>query len=211
MGNDLKLILVAAAIFPRAQRTLACALLAAATVCAQEAHYSQDGAFWVRTLTYQAPAHTHLVVSARAKIVLRGATPDQGAKVVYKLLQRVRARDEAEARRLMPGAGFGAADLGDFTRLVMTPLGPGVTSELQLFVPRQVAVARLDSQGGDIEAYDFGGSVDAATMFGQIRCDRIGGDVGAVLRAAYVKNCRFHLTLNVQKTANSDFLLCGAN
>jgi hypothetical protein len=156
---DWKLILVAA--------------VAAVAACAQEAQYTQDGAYWVRTRTLEAPAHTHLVVSAHAKIVLRGSSD---SRLTYKLVQRVRARDEAEARRLMPGAAAGLGDTGDITRLVITPLGDGISSELQLFVPRQTAMARLESQGGDIEAYDFEGNIDAGTMFGQIRCDRIGGN-----------------------------------
>jgi len=162
MGNaDWKLILVAA--------------VAAVVACAQEAHYTQDGPYWVRTLTLEAPAHTHLVVSARAKIVLRGGSDP---RVIYKLVQRVRARDEAEARHLMPGAVGGFDFPGDVTRLIVNPFGAGVSSELELYVPRQTAVASLESQGGDIEAYDFDGSIDAGTMFGQIRCDRIGGNVG---------------------------------
>lgn len=166
MGNDSKLILVA--------------MMAAAAAGAQpqynEPQYTQDGPYWVRTLTLQAPAHTHLIVSARAKIVLRGGTDPH---VIGKLMQRVRARDEAEARRLMPDAMGETTVSGDVTRLMVTPLGPGVTSELQVFVPSRTAMARLESQGGDIEAYDFDGSVDAGTMFGKIKCDRIAGNFSA--------------------------------
>jgi DUF4097 and DUF4098 domain-containing protein YvlB len=160
MGNaDWKLILVAA--------------VAATAACAQEARYAQEGPFWVRTLTVEAPVHTRLIASARAKIVLRASND---SRLVYKLVQRVRARDETEARRLMPDA-MGMTDFpGDATRLSVTPFGSAVASELELLVPRQVMTARLESLGGDIEAYDFDGSVDAATMFGQIRCDRIGGN-----------------------------------
>src|SRR5579872_3552991 len=97
--SDWKLILVAAA--------------AAGAACA-EASYTQDGADWLRTVTREAPAHTQLMVSARAKIVLRGATD---SKIVYKLVQRVRARSEVQARKLMPDA-FGIVDYpGDVTRM----------------------------------------------------------------------------------------------
>ena len=166
-----KLILVAAAV--------------AAVACAQESNYTQsnytqDGAYWVRTFTLDAPAHTGLSVSARAKIVLRGVPPTDGAqRIVYKLVQRVRARTEAEARRKMGEAVAvaGMAVTGDVTRVTVTPLAYGISSQVELYVPRRTSVAYLESQGGDIEAYDFDGSVNAETMFGQIRCDRIGGDV----------------------------------
>ena len=160
MGTDGKLILVAAA--------------AAIAAYAQEARYTQEGPYWVRTITAEAPAHTHLLVSARAKIVLRGGP---GPGVVYKLVQRVRAHNEAEVDRLLGDAQGEIRVLGDLTRLIVTPLGTGVNSVLELSVPRQTALARLESQGGDIEAYDFDGSIDAGTMFGLIRCDRIGGNV----------------------------------
>jgi hypothetical protein len=163
MGNtDWKLILVAA--------------VAAVAACAQESQYTQDGAYWVRTLTLEAPAHTRLIVSARAKIVLRGGSD---SRVVYKVVQRVRAHTEAQARRQMPDARGSFDFPGDVTRLVVVPLGAAVASQVELYVPRQTTAVSLESQGGDIEAYDFDGSIDAATMFGQILCDRIGGSVGA--------------------------------
>jgi hypothetical protein len=154
------------------------AVVAAVAACAQEAQYTQDGAYWVRTVTREAPAHTRLIVSARAKIVLRGGSD---SRVVYKVVQRVRARTEAQARRQMPNAMGGFFDFPgiDVTRLVVVPLGATIASQLEIYVPRQTTVVSLESQGGDIEAYDFDGSIDAATMYGQIRCDRISGSVGA--------------------------------
>src|SRR5450755_2448824 len=96
MGNKkFILILVAAA--------------AAKAVCAQglipeDARYTQEGDHWVRTISGVAPAHAQLIVSARAKIVLRGGS--SGDRITYKLIQKVRARDEAQARQWM-GAAMG--------------------------------------------------------------------------------------------------------
>ncbi len=141
-----------------------------------EARYTQDGDSWVRTISGEAPAHTHLAVSARAKIVLRGGPGD---RITFKLVQKIRARSEAEARRFMGAAMGETHEMGNLTRMIVTPLGTGVISELDLSVPHQVSAAHLETQGGDIEAYDFEGSVDAGTLFGQILADRIGGSFAA--------------------------------
>jgi hypothetical protein len=166
MGNtESKIILVAAA-----------AAVAAWSQEAQhaEAQFTQAGGYWVRTITGAADAYPVLRVSARANIVLRGGSGD---KVVYKLVQRVRAAGQKQADRLI-GEAVGVADTsGGMTRLTVTPLGSRVSSKLELFVPRRTAIAYLESQGGDIEAYDYHGSVDAGTMYGQIHFDRIGGNV----------------------------------
>jgi len=128
----------------------------------------------VRTTTgsISGPLPSRVQVAARAHMVLRGGTGDQ---VVYRITQHVRAPNPASARVLMgtPVTSRAAADL---VRLSITSAA-AVMTDLEITVPLQVSTAMLESQFGDLEAYDFGGSVQATTQGGSIRIDRVRGDV----------------------------------
>ena len=169
---------------PRASasgQTLVVALmLAALRVWAQEPEVTREGAYWVHREAKTVPVapHGNLQVLARGQIVVRGGSGDQ---IAYKLTQRVKARTEAEAKQLFGSGQIVARALGPVTRIdVHQTSSPFVKNELELSVPRHLALATLESElGGGIEAYDLDGSVNARTPAGEIHADRIGGSVSA--------------------------------
>src|SRR5882724_9502076 len=71
----------------------------AASLLAQDGQLGRSGDYYVRTHEGNAGAFTQprLQVITRGHVVLRGAT---GNQVTYKLTERVKARSEADARRL---------------------------------------------------------------------------------------------------------------
>jgi hypothetical protein len=148
-------------------------------VAAQEVPVTREGAYWVRTRggTIHGPLPPRLQVAARARIVLRGSA---GSELSYTLRQRVRASSPEEARALM-GAAVLSRVSADTARLSVAS-SPRVTAELEVLAPPSVRVASLEAPFGDLEAYDFNGSVQAITQGGSIRMDRVRGD--AVVRTA---------------------------
>src|SRR5258708_2868251 len=145
-----------------------------ALAVAQDAPLTREGNYWVRSTngSISGPLPPRLQVAARAHIVLRGGVSDQ---VVYRITQRVRTVNQLHARELMgnPIADHLAAGL---VRLSVTS-APTVITEMEIAVPRQISAALLESQYGNLEAYDFGGSVQAVTQGGFIRMDRVRGDI----------------------------------
>ena len=142
----------------------------------QDAPVARDGSYWIRASsgTISGPLAPRLQVSARAHITVRGTSGDQ---VTYRLSQRVRALTAADARTLM-GAASVSRVAPDMARLSVLS-SPLVTAELEIGLPRNIANALLESQFGDLEAYDFAGSVQAITQGGSIHADRIRGDLSA--------------------------------
>ncbi|MGD1090957.1 MAG: hypothetical protein ABSB35_03080 [Bryobacteraceae bacterium] len=169
--------MVKASRLPQLAAALLVSALLVATAMAQSTRLEQDGLYWVRTVNtpVAVPQTARLRIATRGHVVLRGATGDQ---VTYILTQRVRARSEAEALRLLGSWEALAQRRPDGITLVVLPKATGnVISELQVFIPRSVNLAILDTQTGDIEAYDLEGSLQASTPAGMIRCDRIHGAV----------------------------------
>jgi len=158
-------------------RLFCAVLISAACLFAQD--LAREGDYWVRTLPGSAligPQTRVFEVSARATVVVRGSSDGQAT---YRLVERVKARTELDARRrfgsvvtqvLAPG--------GTVTRLVVsTTAQESVAARLEISVPRQLRVVNVETQGGDIEGYDLDGSLQAATREGLIRCDRVRGSV----------------------------------
>jgi hypothetical protein len=153
--------------------------LTASLLCAQdESKLTREGPYYVHTLSApvigRVPAQLQIVT--RGNVVLRGSKNDQ---VVYKWVQRVKARSEKEAYPLL-GLGSVTAttppQISMITLTVITSAGEQVSNDLEVSVPRQVAVAIVHSLGGSVEAYDLDGSLQAIAALG-IRCDRIHGNV----------------------------------
>ncbi len=153
--------------------------VAASLFCAQDSsQLTREGPYYVRTmsgpLTGRVPAQLQVVM--RGNIVLRGSTGDQ---ILYKLVQRVKARSEAEAKHLVGLVGMSKATpplISMMTFTVIPSAGEQVSNDLEVSVPRQVVQTVVMTQGGSVEAYDLDGSVQAIAALG-IRCDRIHGNV----------------------------------
>ncbi len=146
---------------------------------------SPDGS-WVRTQDgggEAAPA-ARLQISSQVRVVLRG-TP--GNRITFSLSQRTRARTAEEAARRLTGSASITAVPG-LTLIAAQGLPPYAYATLELHVPRQVRTASLEIlKGGDIEIYDFSGSIQARTAAGDIQGDNIGGSIDANTGGGHIR------------------------
>ena len=153
--------------------------LAAGLLCAQDANQlTREGPYYVRTMTApvvgRAPAQLQVVT--RGNVLLRAFKGDQ---VVYKWVQRVKARSEVEAHRLLGSSSVTATTppiISMMTLTAITTAGEQVSNDLEVSVPRLVAISIVRTLGGNVEAYDLDGSLHVVESLG-IRCDRIHGNV----------------------------------
>jgi DUF4097 and DUF4098 domain-containing protein YvlB len=152
--------------------------LVAASLFAQDTTLTQEGGSWVRTIS-GVPAissRAGLVVSSFGRVVVTGTSDNRAS---FRIVQRVRAGSEREARQLLGDEGVLTIQvLGPFTQVVVNPRSaPNVSTELQLMVPRQLPIVRIGTRGGAIEAFDMDGAIDVSTGYGPIHVDRIAGSV----------------------------------
>src|SRR5438874_5467918 len=92
---------------------LSCALRAYAFEPGETA-ITQEGAFWLQTVSGAEPASPRLRISARGPVKVRGVAEDQ---VRYTLTKKVKAKNELEARRLFGRYLVKAYRQGDWTIL----------------------------------------------------------------------------------------------
>jgi DUF4097 and DUF4098 domain-containing protein YvlB len=145
----------------------------------------QDGS-WVRTQNgggEAAPA-ARLSISSQVRVVLRGSP---GSRITFQLSQRVWARTVEEAARRLTGSAAIAA-LPGFTMITAQGLPPYAYATLELHVPQQVKTASLEIlKGGDIEIFDFSGSIQARTAAGDIQADNVGGSIDANTGGGHIR------------------------
>ena len=160
---------------PRAVRHLLYVLLPVAAAYSQtHSTLVRDGASWVETTigTVKVADAGRLRVSTRGAIVLRGQSV---GTVTYTLRQRIRARSEAEARKLLGEPVAQTRARGDWTVLVLMPSDAnGVEADLKLAAPRGLRETILETQGGAVDAADMNGSIRVETAGGNIHLDQIG-------------------------------------
>jgi len=155
--------------------------LIAVALCAQDSsQLTREGPFYVRTMTAPLASRIpgkvspQLRIISRGNVVLRGSKGDQ---IVYKFVQRAKARSDKEAESFFHGVIISAAPMIAMTTLTVIPSAANlVSNDLEVSVPRQVMLSVVQAQGGSVEAYDLDGSVQVIASFG-IRCDRIHGNV----------------------------------
>lgn len=155
--------------------TIGLIFVMASSLLAQDVQMRQDGPYWVQSANEVAgtPQGKILHVTTRGHVILRGSNGDQ---VTYKFEERVRARTRIEAHRLFGSLTTSVTSRNGTMGLVVAPLThESVLTLLEVAVPKRVAGVILETQIGDVEAYDLDGSLQAVTQAGQIRCDRIRG------------------------------------
>jgi hypothetical protein len=138
----------------------------------------QDG-FWVQTVEGELPAGTEVRVTSTGRISVRGQDIGQ---VRYRVVKKLKAANEGEARRLLDQAGFRAERQGARVVLSLEHLDCrrcAFGAEMDVQVPRTTARTAVDTRGGTLEVLGLTGSVTAETAGGAIRIDDIGGDVRA--------------------------------
>lgn len=169
---------------------LAAALASAALA---QSDLTREGNYWVETITGSAAVEPVLEVDTLGSVQLNGeARPG----IAYTLRRRVRASNEAAARRMLERIVVKTSLKGGATRLEVTVPDPQHSSaDLQLQVPRSLreaivstragavqmaglaGSAHADTAGGAVDVGDIGGTVHVRTGGGPVRLGRIGGNI----------------------------------
>jgi DUF4097 and DUF4098 domain-containing protein YvlB len=159
--------------------------LAAQSVRPPEIRRQADGS-WARTQNGggEATPAARLQISSQVRVVLRGTTGD---RISFQLTQRTYARSaEAAAQRLTGSASITTSP--GVTLITAQGLPPYAYATLELSVPQQVRTASLEIlKGGDIEIYDFSGSIQARTQAGDIQANNIGGTIDARTGGGHIR------------------------
>jgi len=166
---------------------------------------TREGPYWVRTMSGTLTGRTapQLRILSRGNVVLRGSKDDQ---IVYKFIQRGKARSENEAKELFHGVLTLKTPMASMTTLTVVPsAGDLVSNDLEVSVPRQVVVSIVHAQGGSAEAYDLEGSLQLNASLG-IRCDRIHGSVIGNTAAGEIRVGRINGSLQCSSGGGSIFI-----
>lgn len=187
---------------------LKCALLPAlaATLLSQDAQFGRAGDYFVHTVdgTAALMPQARLHVMTRGHVILRGYN---GTQMTFRLTERVKARSEADARRMFGSVRTSTISRPSMTTLEVTPASaPNVIIELEIKMPRRVMMANLATRLGDIEAYDLEGSLHAETTGGLIRCDRIHGAVSGRTGGGEIRMGKIGGAVQLLNGAGSIFL-----
>jgi hypothetical protein len=152
---------------------------------------TRQGAYWVRTLqgSFDVPAGNGLRVQTTGNVTLRGASGDQAT---YTLVVRVKAGDAAEAEAILNRVNVKTGNEGGWTYVRVAPPHAGSSgADLTVNGPKSVRAVLAETAGGNVQASDFDGDVEARSAGGRIAMDRVRGrgdlrtaggniDVGAV-------------------------------
>lgn len=148
---------------------------------AQEARMTREGGSWAQEVTGQLAAVRNLRVKVdMGSVVVRGG---QQQGINYVVHTRFGTSSEQEARRQFEQYKVTAYVKGDTAWIVADWQGGNhprhFSGEFSVMVPREMALVRLETKGGNVDAVGLAGRVEAETGGGSIRVDDIGGGVSA--------------------------------
>lgn len=155
--------------------------LLAPLALAQETHVSREGGSWAQEVTGSLAAVKNLRVKvAMGSVVVRGGN-QQG--INYVIHTRFGNSSEQDARRQFEDYKITAYVKGDTAWIVGDWQGGRqprhCSSEFSVMVPREMALVKLETDGGNVDATGLSGRVEAESGGGSVRLDDIGGGANA--------------------------------
>lgn len=147
-----------------------CVLLVLATVYAQPPGIVREGGRFRRDFSGTHAPAPKLRIVAHGPVNLEAGT---GSSISYTVAVSVRARSEAEARRVLERYAVRVERSGEW--LVLTAPGGPVISTVTVRAP-QLGSAAIATSDGKVSASGIGGALEANTGGGEIVADRIQGD-----------------------------------
>jgi DUF4097 and DUF4098 domain-containing protein YvlB len=153
--------------------------LLAPLVLAQETHVIREGGTWGQEITGSLSGVKNLRVKVdMGSVIVRGG---QQQGINYVVHTRFGTSSEQEARRQFEQYKISAYVKGDTAWIVGDWQGgrepKHCSSEFAVTVPRELALLKLETQGGDVDATGLAGRVEAESGGGTVRFDDIGGGV----------------------------------
>jgi len=158
---------------------LALTALAAVPLGAWQETLTREGPFWVQSIAGVESGNPsgRLRVSTRGRVTVTGGAEEQ---IRYTFTKKVKARSEADARRLLGQYLVKTSRQGDLSIINVIHAGDGpATAEMSVVAPRTLRDVSIETFGGSMEATELNGALKAYTGGGRIRLDRIGGQVFA--------------------------------
>jgi hypothetical protein len=136
---------------------------------------ARDGKFWVYSISGAVPVvgAQKFRLETAGNVTLKG---DPGSAVNYTLKLRVEARDEHEAELIFRQLALHAGMQNGWAFLMVTPPGRITEApELSMSVPRGLALTRIETRGGSLQASNLQGDLEAHALGGRIAVDSIHG------------------------------------
>ncbi len=155
--------------------------LLAPLALAQETHIIREGGAWSQEITGSLAA----VKVLRVKVDMGSVTVRGGQQqgINYVVHTRFGNSSEQDARRQFEQYKISAYVKGDTAWIVGDWQGGRhpryCSSEFSVMVPREMALVKLETDGGNVEAMGVGGRVEAESGGGGMKLDDIGGGVNA--------------------------------
>jgi DUF4097 and DUF4098 domain-containing protein YvlB len=148
---------------------------------AQESKVSREGGSWAQETTGSLAAVKNLRVKVdMGSVVVRGG---QQQGINYVVHTRFGNSSEQDARHQFEQYKVTAYVKGDTAWIVGDWQGGRqprhFSGEFSVMVPREMALVKLETEGGNIDASGVGGRVEASSGGGGIKFDDIGGGVNA--------------------------------
>lgn len=155
--------------------------LLAPLALAQETHVTREGGSWGQEITGSLAAVKNLRVKVDMGAVVVHGGQQQG--INYVVHTRFGNSSEQDARRQFEQYKITAYVKGDTAWIVGDWQGGNrprhCSSEFSVMVPREMALVKLETEGGNVEATGVAGRVEAESGGGGIHFDDIGGGISA--------------------------------
>jgi len=156
-------------------------ILPASIALAQETHITREGGNWAQEMTGSLAGVKNLRVKVdMGSVIVRGG---QQQGINYVIHTRFGNSSEQDARREFEQYKITAYVKGDTAWIVGDWQGSRhprhCSSEFSVMVPREMALLKLETDGGNVEATGISGKVEAESGGGTVHFDDIGGGVNA--------------------------------
>jgi len=136
----------------------------------------REGPFWVEVEKGSEPVAARSIIRVRTVggVTIKGGEPGE---LTYVLTKRVKARDEAQARRLFREFHARVSRRGEYT-FVVVQTASGM-ADFEIKAPRNSREIVVETRGGAVDASQFEGTVKAETGGGLVTLDQVAGAVVA--------------------------------
>jgi DUF4097 and DUF4098 domain-containing protein YvlB len=156
-------------------------LVLAPRTWAQETHVSREGGSWGQEITGSLAAVKNLRVKVDMGAVVVHGAQQQG--ISYVIHTHFGNSSEQDARRQFEQYKVTAYVKGDTAWVVGDWQGGRrprhFSGEFNITVPREMALVKLETEGGNVETTGVAGHVEAESGGGSMKLDDIGGGVNA--------------------------------
>ena len=147
---------------------------------AQETRVWSEGGHWIQQMngSFSGVRVLRIRIDAGTVVVHGGAQPGMS----YTIRSRSQNNSEGEARKQFEAYKISAYTKGDTAWIVGDWEGKHshrFSGEFRIDVPRELAEAKIETDGGDVEVSGIAGKLEAESGGGGIRADDIGGAVYA--------------------------------